>query len=348
MDVVAGSAGREDFLRMMDEAARTRQKQVRVDNALRRRSFELLPAGGLLGRTRAMLKVQDGCCNFCSYCIIPFARGPVRSLPLADAVAQATALAREGYREIVITGIEIASWGAEWHDGSTLGDLLQAILAAIPETRVRLGSLEPRIIDEALCRRLRGFANLCPQFHLSLQSGCDTVLKRMNRRYDTARYLESVRLLRQYFPGCAITTDLIVAFPGETDAEFAKTLDFIRQCDFAAMHIFPYSRRPGTKADAMPGQHSNAVKQARAAQAGAVADDMTRRYLQSLVGTTQPVLFEQDADGYSTGHAPNAVRVYLPTGGLHNEIRPVRITALFRDGVLAEAPDLPLSPAAKP
>ena len=333
---------------MMDEAARTRQKQVRVDNALRRRSFELLPAGGLLGRTRAMLKVQDGCCNFCSYCIIPFARGPVRSLPLADAVAQATALAREGYREIVITGIEIASWGAEWHDGSTLGDLLQAILAAIPETRVRLGSLEPRIIDEALCRRLRGFANLCPQFHLSLQSGCDTVLKRMNRRYDTARYLESVRLLRQYFPGCAITTDLIVAFPGETDAEFAKTLDFIRQCDFAAMHIFPYSRRPGTKADAMPGQHSNAVKQARAAQAGAVADDMTRRYLQSLVGTTQPVLFEQDADGYSTGHAPNAVRVYLPTGGLHNEIRPVRITALFRDGVLAEAPDLPLSPAAKP
>lgn len=336
VDVVAGSAGREDFLRMMDEAARTRQKQIRVDDALRRHSFELLPAGGLLGRTRAMLKVQDGCCNFCSYCIIPFARGPVRSLPLADAVAQAKALAQEGYREIVITGIEIASWGAEWHDGSTLGDLLQAILAAIPETRVRLGSLEPRIIDEALCRRLQGFSNLCPQFHLSLQSGCDTVLQRMNRRYDTARYLESVRLLRQYFPGCAITTDLIVAFPGETEEEFAKTLTFLQTCDFAAMHIFPYSRRPGTKADAMPGQHSNAVKQARAAQAGAVADAMTRRYLEGLIGSTQAVLFEEDQDGCATGHAPNAVRVYLPTGGLHNEIRPVRITALFRDGVLGE------------
>lgn len=340
VDVVSGSAGREDFLRMMEQASNTRQKQVCVDNALRRRSFEILPAGGLASRTRAMLKVQDGCCNFCSYCIIPFARGPIRSLPLAEAVAQAKALTEDGYQEIVITGIEIASWGAEWHDGSSLCDLLAAILAAVPTTRIRLGSLEPRIITEALCQRLHSSPNLCPQFHLSLQSGCNSVLTRMNRKYDTARYLESVRLLRTYFPGCAITTDLIVAFPGETEEEFTQTLEFIQLCDFAAMHIFPYSRRPGTKAAAMAGQHGNRTKQDRAARAGVVAEHMTHRYLHALVGSTQQVLFEEDVDGYATGHAPNAVRVYLPQTGLHNEIRAVRITALFRDGLLAELADV--------
>ena len=338
VDVVAGSAGREDFLRMMDEAARTRQKQIRVDDALRRHSFELLPAGGLLGRTRAMLKVQDGCCQLLLLLHHPLRPGPgALAAPGRCRGARPRPWPRRATGRSCITGIEIASWGAEWHDGSTLGDLLQAILRRHSgDPRSAWAPWSPASSTRRCAADCQGFSNLCPQFHLSLQSGCDTVLQRMNRRYDTARYLESVRLLRQYFPGCAITTDLIVAFPGETEEEFAKTLTFLQTCDFAAMHIFPYSRRPGTKADAMPGQHSNAVKQARAAQAGAVADDMTQRYLQSLVGTIQPVLFEQDADGYSTGHAPNAVRVYLPTGGLHNEIRPVRITALFRDGVLGE------------
>ena len=336
VDVVSGSAGREAFLQMMEEAAQTRQQKISVDNALRRRSFEILPAGGLSVRTRAMLKVQDGCSNFCTYCIIPFARGPVRSLPVEDAVRQAQQLAEEGYREIVITGIEIASWGVDFKDGSSLVDLLQAVLEAVPDTRIRLGSLEPRVIDERLCRILQGHKNLCPQFHLSMQSGSDAVLKRMNRRYDTQRYYESVALLRQYFPGCAVTTDMIVAFPGETEAEFAESLAFIRKCDFAAMHIFPYSRRPGTKADAMPGQHGNAVKQERSAAAIAVADEMTRRYLEDLVGTTQEVLFEEMSGDCATGHAPNLVRVYVKSEDLHNQIHSVRITGLYEDGVLGE------------
>ena len=334
VDVISGSAGREAFLEMMEAATQTHQRQIRVDDALRRRSFEILPAGGLSVRTRAMLKVQDGCCNFCSYCIIPFARGPVRSLPIPDAVQQARALAAEGYREIVITGIEIASWGADFKDGSTLADLLQAVLEAVPDTRIRLGSLEPRVIDETLCQLLQSHRNLCPQFHLSMQSGCDTVLQRMNRRYNTARYLESVRLLRRYFPGCAVTTDMIVAFPGETEEEFRQSLSFIQECDFAAMHIFPYSRRPGTKADKMPGQHGNAVKQSRSAQAIAVAEQMTRRYQEGLIGTVQSVLFEEMDGDCATGHAPNAVRVYVHGGDLHNQIRSVRITGLYQDGVL--------------
>ncbi len=333
VDVISGSAGREAFLELALQTAADRQKRESLDEALKRRTFEILPAGGLSTRTRAMLKVQDGCSNFCSYCIIPYARGPVRSLPLAEAVRQAEGLAAEGYREIVVTGIEVASWGWDFHDGSTLWQLLDAVCAAVPEVRIRLGSLEPRIIDEAFCRVMAGHENLCPHFHLSMQSGCDAVLERMKRKYDTARYYESVRLLKEAFPGCAVTTDMIVGFPGETEEEFAESLAFIRRCGFAAMHIFPYSRRPGTPADQMPGQLGNAVKEARSAAAIAVAAEMNRAYREAMVGTVQLVLFEELAGGHWTGHAPNSIRVYAPGEELHNLVLPVRITELWEDGV---------------
>jgi threonylcarbamoyladenosine tRNA methylthiotransferase MtaB len=307
-----------------------------VDQALRRRAFEILPAGGLEERTRAMLKVQDGCVNFCSYCIIPYTRGPIRSAPLDLAVEQAQELAARGYKEIVITGIEIASWGADLPDKPELQQLLTAICQAIPHVRVRLGSLEPRIITEEFCREMVKFPNLCPQFHLSMQSGCDTVLQRMKRKYDTARYFESVQLLKEYFPGCAVTTDMIVAFPGETEEEFAASLEFIQKCGFADMHIFPYSRRPGTPADKMPGQHPNAVKEERSRRAIAVADEMSLRYRQNLIGSVQPVLFEEESGEYYTGHAPNYVKVYARGRQLHNEIRSVRITEVYQDGVLGQ------------
>ena len=225
-DVVGGSADREAFIDMVLSTAADRQQRTQVDQALKRRHFEVLPAGGLEGRTRAMLKVQDGCVNFCSYCIIPYTRGPVRSAPLELAVEQAVQLADQGYREIVITGIEIASWGVDLPGKPDLSQLLTAICSAVPDLRIRLGSLEPRIITPAFCETLKGFKNLCPQFHLSMQSGCDTVLARMKRKYDTARYLESVELLNRHFPGCAITTDMIVAFPGETEEEFQQSLPF--------------------------------------------------------------------------------------------------------------------------
>ena len=239
MDVLGGSGGRQEFLEHMLAALQGEDHVDTLDNALRRREFELLPPGGLEERTRAMLKVQDGCVNFCTYCIIPYTRGPVRSAPLETAVEQAKALARRGYREIVLTGIEIASWGVDLPGKPEMTLLIEEICKAVPNLRIRLGSLEPRVVTEGFCRRLSALPNLCPQFHLSMQSGCDATLKRMNRKYDTRRYLESVELLNRFFDRPAITTDLITGFPEETEEEFAQTLDFIRKCGFAQMHIFP-------------------------------------------------------------------------------------------------------------
>ena len=336
IDVIGGSGNRQEFVQMLLDAAGAHAHREQVDNALRRREFECLPAGGLEERTRAMLKVQDGCVNFCTYCIIPYTRGPVRSAPLELAVAQAKELANRGYREIVLTGIEIASWGADLPGKPEVTVLIEEICKAVPELRVRLGSLEPRVVTEEFCRRLSIFSNLCPQFHLSMQSGCDTVLARMKRKYDTARYYESVELLRKYFPECAVTTDMIVAFPGETEEEFGESLAFIRKCAFADMHIFPYSRRPGTPADKMPGQHNNAVKESRSRAAIAVAEEMSKAYRESWVGRTLEVLFEEKDGEYFTGHAPNYVKVYAEGENLHNEIRTVTVTGVYRDGVWGE------------
>ena len=335
IDVVGGSGQRQEFLTKVLEAGDTKRKATVLDEALRRRSFEVLPAGGLEGRTRAMLKVQDGCVNFCSYCIIPYTRGPVRSAPLELAVGQAIALAEEGFREIIVTGIEIASWGVDLPGKPSLETLITAICEAVPGLRVRLGSLEPRVVTEEFCEKMAKLPNLCPQFHLSMQSGCDTVLQRMKRKYDTARYLQSVELLYRYFPGCAVTTDMIVAFPGETEEEFEESLAFIKKCRFADMHIFPYSRRPGTPADKMPGQHPNAVKEDRSRRAIAVEEQMRLAYLQAMLGTRQEVLFEEASGGLFTGHTPNYVKVYMKGENLHNEVRQVIVEKIYKDGVLA-------------
>ena len=350
VDVIGGSAKREEFIEKMLEAVQKKAVIARseatwqspgfsdspmelLDNALSRREYEVLPAGGLEERTRAMLKVQDGCVNFCSYCIIPYTRGPIRSEPLDKAVEQARELEARGYREIVVTGIEIAGWGRDLPGKPPVRVLIEAICDAVPSLRIRLGSLEPRIVTEEFCAALAGHPNLCPQFHLSMQSGCDTVLQRMRRKYDTARYLESLELLRKYFPGCAVTTDMIVAFPGETGEEFRQSLEFIQKCAFAEMHIFPYSRRPGTPAADMPGQLGNAVKEERSRAAMAVAEEMNRDYRQSLVGTVQEVLFEEKAGPFYTGHGRNYIRVYAPGEDLHNVIAKVTITGLYADGV---------------
>ena len=240
VDLVMGTADRMGFLNALEALSPDGgHPVVRVDDALRRRQYEHLPAGGLEGRTRAMLKVEDGCVNFCTYCIIPYARGPIRSLPLGEAACEAKRLAGAGYRELVLTGIEISSWGHDLKNGQGLIDLVEAVCAAAPECRVRLGSLEPRTVTEDFCRRAAALPNLCPHFHLSMQSGCDSVLARMNRKYDSERYYESVRLLNEAYETPGITTDLIVGFPGETEEEFQQTLAFIRRCAFSAMHIFP-------------------------------------------------------------------------------------------------------------
>ena len=333
VDVLGGSGGRQVFLEDLTAALEGKAHTDHLDNALGRREFEILPPGGLEERTRAMPKVQDGCVNFCTYCIIPYTRGPVRSAPLDTALEQAKAIAAQGYREIVVTGIEIASWGVDLPGKPNLIDLAEQLCRTVPEVRIRLGSLEPRVITRAFCDRLKSCPNLCPQFHLSMQSGCDTVLSRMKRKYDTARYYESVELLREAFPGCAVTTDMIVAFPGETEEEFRESLRFIRKCGFADMHIFPYSRRPGTPADKMPGQLGNAIKEARSREAIAVAAEMNRAYRESMVGSTQEVLFEDKHLSLYAGHTPNYMKVYAAGEDLHNRLRQVTITGLYEDGL---------------
>ena len=335
IDLIAGTGDRMAFLDLFEQAARERQPLTLLDDALRRREFEILPAGGMTQRTRAMLKVEDGCVNFCTYCIIPYARGPVRSLPKTAAVAQTAQLRQEGYRELVLTGIEISGWGHDLKTGETLIDLLEAVSAAAGDMRLRLGSLEPRTVTEDFCRRAAQLPNLCPHFHLSLQSGCDDTLRRMNRKYDTARFYESVTLLRRYFDRPAITTDLICGFPGETEAEFDATLSFIEKCGFAAMHIFPYSIRPGTKAAAME-QVPSAVKEQRAGRAAQAAETMRQAYLQGCVGRVYPVLFEQEKDGYYTGHAPNYCEVGVRANDLHNKVLDVKITGIIGEMLVGE------------
>ncbi len=333
-DVLSGTGDRMGFVSLLEQAVRERAAAPgrktpleAVDPPFERRHFEWLPAGGLEGRTRALLKVEDGCASFCSYCIIPYARGPVRSLPMGEAAVQALELKNQGYQEIVLTGIEISSWGRDLCQGTTLIDLLEAVSAAVPGVRLRLGSLEPRTITEEFCQRAALLPDLCPQFHLSLQSGCDETLRRMRRRYDTAQYLQAVELLKKTFRHPAITTDLITGFPGETEEEFQKTLAFIQTCGFARMHIFPYSQRPGTPAAEME-QVPKALRAQRAHQAADIAAAMRRTYLEECLGQTYDVLFEQPAgeEGLFLGHAPNYTEVLVKGEDLHNRILPVRVT----------------------
>ena len=334
VDLISGTGDRTGFVELLERTWKERQSLTVVDDVFQRRVFEPLPAGGLEGRTRAMLKMEDGCVNFCSYCIIPYARGRIRSLPVEDCVRQARELVEQGYQEIVLTGIEISSWGQDLEGEETLIDAVEAICRALPgHIRVRLGSLEPRTITKDFCRRCAALENLCPHFHLSMQSGCDSVLARMNRKYDSARYYESVQLLREVYDRPGITTDLIVGFPGETEEEFSQTLDFIQKCGFSAMHIFPYSRRPGTPAAKMPGQVPNAEKEARCRRAAQVAQKMEEDYLDSFLGQEVPVLFEEEREGFWRGHTTRYVQVAAQSGeDLHNRLCTVRL--IRREGLI--------------
>lgn len=325
-NVVHGSGSKQAFVDDILKAMETRAPVTCVDNPFRRMEFEPLPAGAVYGRTRAMLKIQDGCNNFCTYCIIPYTRGRIRSLPLEEMTRQAAALDAEGYRELVLTGIEIASYGRDLPGSLTLADAVTTIVKAAPHARIRLGSLEPTVITDDFCRIIAAAGRVCDHFHLSLQSGCDRTLARMNRKYDTQQFYACTERLRRYFPGCALTADLITGFPGETDADQAATLDFIRKCGFAAIHVFPYSRRPGTKADEMPQQLSHAVKSARAHEAQQVANQLKREYLSEQIGATLSVLFETERGGAWIGHSGNYCLVSAVGENLHGVVRNVEIT----------------------
>ncbi len=301
VDIICGTENRADVIRLCQEH-NIANGVVNTVKPAGKQEFEVLPSGVLEGRTRALLKVQDGCDNFCSYCIIPYARGRVRSLDLENAVLEVQKLQNDNVGEIIITGIEISSYGKDFETGTNLIDLIEKLCNKAPDIRFRLGSLEPRTITQEFCKRLSVFSNLAKHFHLSLQSGCDSVLSRMNRKYNTADFAKSIKLLREYFDDPSITTDVIVGFPNETEDENNKTYEFCKQMNFADMHVFPYSVREGTKAASMDGQIDVQIKNARAEKLKELAENMRKTFLNSQIGTYTNVIIEQQKKDFYTGH----------------------------------------------
>ncbi len=332
-DIVYGTADRLKLIDAVEKAVATGEGEKALDKPFERRVFEELPAGAVSGHTRALLKIQDGCVNFCSYCIIPYTRGRVRSLPMEAAVRQAAELDRQGYRELVITGIEIASYGVDLPGKPDLADVVCAIADAAPHMRLRLGSIEPSVITEDFCKKIAACGSVCRHFHLSLQSGCDATLKAMNRKYDTARFYEAMQLLRRYFPDCGMTCDVIVGFPGESEEHQRQTLDFLKKAQFSDAHIFPYSRRPGTPADKMDGQIDRATKAKRSKQARTVVAETRSAFLESMIGKALPVLFETKEGECWQGHSDNYLEVRAEGENLRGTVHNVRIDAVS-EGIL--------------
>lgn len=326
-----GRAGVADIARQAAEGARGIAAPRPIG-----RMFEDIPADAQSGHTRAVLKVEDGCDARCAYCVIPDLRGAPRSRPLESVSREAEALSARGFAEIVLVGINLARYGAGLPGDLTLADAAEAAAKHVP--RVRLGSIEPETVTEELLRRLRALPAFCPHFHVSLQSGSAATLARMNRRYNPAQYMDKLALIRNHFPNAGITTDVIVGFPGETDEEFAESAAFVGAAGFLKAHVFPYSRRPGTRAAGMPNQLPNAVKAARAAAMQAAAKPPARAFLAGMAGRREPVLFESPVEGrpgWMRGYTPNYVDAQVRAGEeIGGEIALVEIVEVVDDGVI--------------
>ena len=324
-DVVLGNARRADLLPRVMEYLSSKQRIVDIAPHEKGEKFERMAVSTFHGRTRAFLKIEDGCDRFCSYCIIPYARGRVRSKPLEDIQEEVRRLGEQGFQEVVLTGINLPAYGREL--GLHLCDAVEAACQAPGISRVRLGSLEPEQLTPDVIARMAKEEKLCPQFHLSLQSGCDATLRRMNRHYTTAEYRQIVGNLRAAFPGCAITTDIMVGFAGETQEEFEQSLQFAREIAFAKVHVFAYSRRPGTRAYDAPGQVPIKVKEERSRQMIQVTKTTQQAFLQAQVGKVEEVLFEQQREqGVWEGYTRNYTHVLAPSGkDLSGQLLPVEL-----------------------
>ena len=331
--LILGTQRRGEVVELLHEAQASGETFVAVEG-LSHAPFERLVVRAHEGHTRATMKIQEGCDRFCAYCIIPYVRGPIRSRPLQEIREEAANLCAAGFRELVLTGIHLTSYGRDLRDGTTLVDAIRAAHDAGGAERIRLGSLEPVIVTEPFVRALQGLPKVCPQFHLALQSGSDAVLARMRRRYTTAQFLEACRLLRAAFPGCALTTDVMTGFPGETEQNFEETMRTVRAAGFSRIHVFPYSEREGTPAVQMDGSVPRAVREERARRLIALGKELSMAYLEGLVGTRQQVLLEeQDGQGRLTGYTPTYVHVRAAGEGEPGEIRDVRIEGICGDGL---------------
>ena len=333
--LVLGTQRRGEVVQLLAQALEQDCALIAVET-LRQAPFEHLTVHAHEGHTRATMKIQEGCDRFCTYCIIPSVRGPIRSRPLDEIRAEAESLAAAGFREAVLTGIHLTSYGREQHGAVTLLDAIRTVHEVEGIERIRLGSLEPVIVTEEFVQGIAAMPKVCHQFHLALQSGSDTVLARMHRRYTSGEFLAACALLRGAFDDCALTTDVMTGFPGETEEEFAQTVDTCQKAGFARMHVFPYSEREGTKAAAMEGSVPRHVREERARRLIAVGRALEREALESRVGRTDEVLIEEiDGQGRGTGYTGGYLRVHVK-GAQPGEIVRVRIDGVENDELSGE------------
>lgn len=339
VDIVIGNDRKHDLVRLLEEYSLDSVNDTVDDINDGKHDFEELFIDQTKEHTRAFIKVQDGCNQFCSYCIIPYARGRVRSRRFENVIAEVERLAANGFKEVVLTGIHLSSYGVDFEKATGLLELIQAVNAVKGIERIRLGSLEPKIVTEHFASELSKLDKICPHFHLSLQSGCDATLKRMNRKYTTKEYERGCELLRKYFVHPAITTDVIVGFPGETEEEFEQTKAYLEHIHFYEMHIFKYSKRKGTRAAVMPDQIDEQVKAARSEKLIALGHDMSKEFRKFYIGKNEEVLFEEKAvigdKEYFVGYTKEYVKVAKETAeNLENQIVSGRISGMLTDEIL--------------
>ncbi len=339
VNIIAGTSERMRIPEYVEAFRADKKKISAVDNIMKKRDFEKIKIERYKDRTRAFLKIQEGCSQFCSYCIIPYARGPIRSRPSEEVLEEVEKLSKGGFKEVVLTGIHIASYGKE--SGQTsLVELLEQINRVEGIDRIRIGSIEPGLITKEFAATVSKLTKLCPHYHISLQSGCDETLKRMNRRYTTAQYKNAVDILRSYIPDVLITTDVMVGFPGETDEEFEKTYEFVKGIEFYKMHVFKYSPRKGTPAATFEGQVESFVKDARSERIIKLSEACMLSYHKRFTGRELPVLFEQEAkglDGYYEGLTPNYIRVIARgNNSLTGNIKTVRLKEAEAERMMGE------------
>lgn len=339
VDIVIGNDRKHDLVRLLEEYSLDSVNDTVDDINDGKHDFEELFIDQTKEHTRAFIKVQDGCNQFCSYCIIPYARGRVRSRRFENVIAEVERLAANGFKEVVLTGIHLSSYGVDFEEATGLLELIQAVNAVKGIERIRLGSLEPKIVTEHFASELSKLDKICPHFHLSLQSGCDSTLKRMNRKYTTKEYERGCELLRKYFVHPAITTDVIVGFPGETEEEFEQTKAYLEHIHFYEMHIFKYSKRKGTRAAVMPDQIDEQIKAARSEKLIALGHDMSKEFRKFYIGKNEEVLFEEKAvigdKEYFVGYTKEYVKVAKETDeNLENQIVSGRISGMLTDEIL--------------
>ena len=335
VDVVLGTANRAHICEIVEAKLRGESIDLMTD-IMKERLYEELECEGKTERTRAYIKIQDGCDNFCSYCIVPYARGPVRSRSIENIVKEAQSLSEKGFKEVVLTGISVNSYGKDLKNGHTLKDVIRAVCKVDGICRVRLSSIDPRAFDDEFIELVAGEEKMCRHFHISLQSGSSTVLKRMNRKYTAQQYLQTLERIRQAMPDCGITTDIICGFPEESEAEFSETMEFVEKARFSKVHVFPYSERSGTVAAVMP-QLPHSVREERAAALGKKTAEIAQSVENEFIGKVVQVLFEQSNGCFTEGLAKNYLRIYVPCDDfVIGEIKNVKIIQREADKLIGE------------